>query len=74
MNTNTESILFNLLAIIKEKEIWINFVKNFNEEYGFMWTRDPLYFEILDALNQENVSPAHFALYMRSCQTILLDS
>jgi hypothetical protein len=71
MNTDNEQKRFNILSIIKQNEEWVDFVKNFDEANGFMWTRNKNYFEIHEKINDDTISPMHFALYMRSCQHIL---
>lgn len=48
----------------------IEFVKNFNEENGFMWSRDERIFKIFNGINNENHSPTSFALTLRLCQNI----
>ena len=48
------------------------FVKNFNEENGFLWSENSLLYTILDNTDIEhNTTPPLFALYLRNCQYIL---
>lgn len=58
------------LTYINEYPEFIDFVKNFNEENGFMWSRDERKFKIFDGINNESHSPNSFSLTLRVCQNI----
>jgi len=58
------------LSYINEFPDFIEFVKNFNEERGFMWSSDERLFKIFDGINNQNHSPSSFALTLRVCQNI----
>jgi len=47
-----------------------DFVKNFNEEYGFAWSVSPEIQIISDALDDDGHSGSSFAVVMRACQSI----
>ena len=58
------------LTYINEFPELIEFVKNFNEENGFMWSSDEKIFKLFDGINNPNHSPSSFALTLRVCQSI----
>ena len=58
------------LTYINEFPELIEFVKNFNEENGFMWSSDERIFKLFDGINNPNHSPSSFALTLRVCQSI----
>ena len=58
------------LTYINEFPDFVEFVKNFNEECGFMWSGDEKIIKIFDGINNENHSPSSFALTLRVCQNI----
>ena len=60
----------NFLNYINEFPEFIDFVKNFNEPTGFMWSIDERLFKIFDGINNSNHSPSSFALTLRVCQNI----
>ena len=49
---------------------FIDFIKNFNEENGFMWSGDERIIKIFNGINNPNHSPTSFALILRECQKI----
>ena len=59
-----------VLNYINEFPDYIEFVKNFNEPTGFMWSRDERLFKIIDGINNPNFSPTSYALTLRVCQNI----
>jgi hypothetical protein len=58
------------LNYINEFPDFVEFVKNFNEPTGFMWSLDQRIFTIFDAIHNVNHSPTSFALTLRVCQNI----
>lgn len=58
------------LNYINEFPEFIDFVKNFDESTGFMWSSDERLFKIFDGINNPNHSPTSFALTLRVCQNI----
>ena len=61
----------NALTVIEDKPYLVDFIKNFDEEGGFMFCSDKQLFEIYDQLETEGHSGSSFALTMRCCQNIL---
>ena len=61
----------NALNIIEEKPDLVDFIKNFDEEGGFMFCFDKRLFEIYNQLETDGHSGSSFALTMRCCQNIL---
>ena len=47
-----------------------DFVKNFNQPKGFVFSLSPEYTEIMDGINEEGHSGASLALCVRSCQRL----
>ena len=58
------------LTYINEYPDCVEFVKNFNEPTGFMWSLDERLFKMFDGINNVNHSPTSFALTLRVCQNI----
>ena len=58
------------LTYINEFPDFIEFVKNFDDPTGFMWSSDERLFKIFDGINNSNHSPSSFALTLRVCQNI----
>ena len=58
------------LNYINEFPDFVEFVKNFNEPTGFMWSLDERLFKMFDGINNVNHSPTSFALTLRVCQNI----
>ena len=58
------------LNYIKEFPEFIDFVKKFNEENGFIWSEDERMIKIFDGINNPNHSPTSFALVLEVCQKI----
>ena len=58
------------LNYINEFPDFVEFVKNFNEPTGFIWSLDERIFKIFDGINNGNHSPTSFALTLRVCQNI----
>ena len=58
------------LNYINEVPDFVEFVKNFNEPTGFMWSLDERLFKMFDGINNVNHSPTSFALTLRVCQNI----
>jgi hypothetical protein len=61
----------NALTVIEDKPYLVDFIKNFDEEGGFMFCSDKQLFEIYDQLETEGHSGSSFAITMRCCQHIL---
>jgi hypothetical protein len=58
------------LTYINKFPDFLEFVKNFDEEHGFMWSSDERLFKIFNGINNTNHSPTSFALTLRVCQDI----
>ena len=58
------------LTYINEYPEFIDFVKNFDDPTGFMWSTDERLFKIIDGINNPIHSPTSFALTLRVCQNI----
>jgi hypothetical protein len=58
------------LNYINEYSEFIDFVKNFDDPTGFMWSTDERLFKIIDGINNPIHSPTSFALTLRVCQNI----
>ena len=72
MDVHTENMINNMMTAISQLELE-DFVKNFNESNGFMWSQDK---RVKDIGNHELVladehSGASFALTLRHCQAKL---
>jgi hypothetical protein len=63
-------LVVQALTYINEYPEFIDFVKDFDEEYGFMWSKDKRKFKIFNGINNDNHSPTSFALTLRVCQNI----
>jgi len=68
--TGSSEMAEQALTYINEFPELIEFVKNFNEENGFMWSSDERIFKLFDGINNPNHSPSSFALTLRVCQSI----
>lgn len=74
--TETETINYDqhinkyLVKISDRPDLQV-FIRDFNEEKGFIWSINPLINEIYDLVGDENLSPVSFALDLRAIQTIL---
>ncbi len=71
MTTSSYKWIEEALTYINEYPDCIDYVKNFNEESGFLWSIDERKFKIFDGLSQnEEHSPASISLTLRVCQSI----
>lgn len=61
----------NMLSYIKSQEGLSEFVANFNDKNGFMWSDDKRVNQIGNAVIEDGHSGASFALCLRMCQKIL---
>jgi hypothetical protein len=61
----------NMLSYIKSQEGLSEFVANFNDKNGFMWSDDKRVNQIGNAVIEDGHSGASFALCLRMCQSIL---
>ena len=61
----------NMLSYIKSQEGLSEFVANFNDKNGFMWSDDKRINQIGNAVIEDGHSGASFALCLRMCQNIL---
>ena len=66
----TYEMVEQALTYINDYPDLVDFVKNFDEDSGFMWSSDERKIKILDGINNPNHSPTSFALTLRICQTI----
>ena len=66
----TYEMVDQALTYINEFPEFIDFIKNFDEEHGFIWSSDERKIKILDGINNSNHSPVSFALTLRVCQDI----
>jgi hypothetical protein len=71
INDNFFQSIFNALKVIEDKPYLVDFIKNFDEEGGFMFCFDKKLFEIYEQLETEGHSGSSFAITMRCCQHIL---
>jgi hypothetical protein len=73
-NMITESFqhIVNTIDFLDKNQRLKNYVINFNEPCGFLWTPDSsLVFEIYDGVDDNTMaSPNAFALTLRACQAI----
>jgi hypothetical protein len=70
-DTNTyEPCVANMLAKIRSLEL-VDFVINFNESSGFMWSNDERVNKIGNSTLNDGHSGASFACCLRQCQQIL---
>ena len=67
---NSYDYVNEALTYMTEYPDYIDFVKNFNEESGFLYTEDKRVTEIFNGINNNNHSGASFALTLRVCQSI----
>jgi hypothetical protein len=62
--------LVEMYNFLNNEEGLKNFVTNFNDPSGFVWSNDIRVDEIFRKLNNNDHSPASFALCLRACQSI----
>lgn len=67
---DTYEMVEQTLTYINEFPDFVDFVKNFDDPTGFMWSRDERLFKIFDGINNPIHSPSSFALTLRVCQNI----
>jgi len=69
----SEKSVINMLNAIESLGL-VDFVKNFNDERGFMWTNDKRIYDIGDKVINDYHSGASFACCLRECQYLLQNS
>lgn len=60
------------LAILADRPDLQVFIRDFNEEGGFIWSSSPTIYAIHDLIGDEKNSPSSFALELRGIQQVLL--
>ena len=59
----------NMMEFLNRNPNLLDFVKNFDEPNGFVWTSNPLIGDIIDKMNEDDHhSPSSMALCLRACQ------
>ena len=59
----------NTMEFLSVNPILLDFVKNFNEPHGFVWSENPLIIDIMNTMNEDDHhSPSSMALCLRECQ------
>jgi hypothetical protein len=71
MSYNTEEYVDNMMRFLRTRPELIDFLVNFNEDSGFMWSGDPRTIEIGNAVMNDGHSGASMAMCMRECQYLL---
>ena len=71
MSYNTEEYVDNMLRFLRTRPDLIDFLVDFNEDSGFMWSGDPRTIEIGNAVMNDGHSGASMAMCMRECQYLL---
>ena len=69
MSFNQLETMYNLLNKSENQHLK-EYVTNFNDPVGFVWTTDQEVNIIYDAINDPDASPSSFALQLRACQSI----
>jgi hypothetical protein len=72
--TNTiEEMVQRALNVVKSNPEWITYIKNFNNQQGFIFCDDKLLDDITSAVDDENPihSGASLALCLQKCKIIL---
>ena len=70
MGSYSYEMVVEALTYINEYPEFIDFVKDFDEEHGFMWSKDKRKIKIFNGINNDEHSPTSFALTLRVCQNI----
>jgi hypothetical protein len=70
MGSYSYEMVLQALTYINEYPEFIDFVKDFDEEHGFMWSIDKRKIKIFNGINNDEHSPTSFALTLRVCQNI----
>jgi hypothetical protein len=70
MGSYSYEMVVEALTYINEYPEFIDFVKDFDEEHGFMWSIDKRKIKIFNGINNDEHSPTSFALTLRVCQNI----
>ena len=75
MGSYSYEMVLQALTYINEYPEFIDFVKDFDEEHGFMWSTDKRKIKIFNGINNDEHSPTSFdptsfALTLRVCQNI----
>lgn len=72
-NTMENAVINRALTVVKSNPEWIDYVKNFNEDTGFMFNETPLLYDIKDAIDADNPihSGASLAMSLQKCKKIL---
>ena len=70
MGSYSYEMVVEALTYINEYPEFIDFVKDFDEEHGFMWSTDKRKIKIFNGINNDEHSPTSFALTLRVCQNI----
>jgi hypothetical protein len=68
--SNDYKCIVNALKVIEKDQDLVDFIKNFNEEGGFMFSFDKRLFEIYKELDSDDHSASSFAITLRCCQNI----
>lgn len=71
MSYNTEQYVDNMMRFLRTRPDLIDFLVDFNEDSGFMWSGDPRTMEIGNAVINDGHSGASMAMCMRECQYLL---
>lgn len=71
MSYNTELYVDNMMRFLRTRPDLIDFLVDFNEDSGFMWSGDPRTIEIGNAVINDGHSGASMAMCMRECQYLL---
>ncbi len=68
-----EDIIERALNVVKQKEEWITYIKNFNDPSGFVFTESELLNTIKDAIDAENPlhSSSSLGVCLQKCKIIL---
>ena len=70
---NDEDIIQRGYTIIIQYPEWVEYLKSFNKEKGFMWETDSIITDIKNAIYLDNPihSSASLSLTINKCQTLL---
>lgn len=71
MSYNTDLYVDNMMRFLRTRPDLIDFLVDFNEDSGFMWSGDPRTMEIGNAVINDGHSGASMAMCMRECQYLL---
>lgn len=69
--SNWDKCVENALRYIRSKPELVSFVRDFDENMGFMFSSDARLRDIDNALDSDGHSGASFACCLRECQRIL---